>query len=133
MQLADRKWTADPHRHLGGELWWRLISHAGVLEHVGPATARTAVTVLEMLTKVISAEELFALIAFTKLMDVVQVLHTRIPIRRICELCTAVAACVGVRAFREYATLRRLGSWRFRGAWGSAHGRLGGGMESVFE
>ena len=50
---------------------------------------------LQVLAKVIGAEELLGLVAFAKLMHVIQVLGPSVPIRGIGELLTAITAYVG--------------------------------------
>lgn len=51
--------------------------------------------VLEMLSKVIGSEELLCLVAFTKLVSLVQVLCAKLPLRWVRKLHAAVTAHIG--------------------------------------
>lgn len=75
--------------------WWRrFILHACILEHVGPFTARSLVAVLQVLPEVISAEELFGLVALPKLVHMVQMFSANIPLRRVWEVLPTVATYI---------------------------------------
>jgi len=52
-------------------------------------------TVFQVLAEVVSPVELLCLIALSKLVDVVQVLSSNVPLRWVLEFLTAVAADVG--------------------------------------
>ena len=56
--------------------------------------------VFEMLAKMVCAEKLLGLVAFTKLVVVADMVSTCVPVRRICEFCTAKAASVGCSVVR---------------------------------
>lgn len=49
---------------------------------------------LQVLSEVVRAEELFGLVAFTKLMDMIQMLRPRFPIGRVGKFFTAISANV---------------------------------------
>jgi hypothetical protein len=51
-------------------------------------------TMLQVLSEVVCAEKLLGLVAFPKLMHMIQMLRSCFPIRRIGELCTAITANV---------------------------------------
>jgi len=78
----------------------RFILHASILKHVRPLPTGPSMAVLEVLTKVVSTVELLRLVALAKFVDMIKVLGSKIPLRRIGELFTAVPAVVcaaGVR------------------------------------
>jgi len=72
----------------------RLLAHARVLQHVGPFPAGAGVTVFQVLAEVIGAVEFFGLVAFSELVDLAQMLSPRLPVRRVGEFLSAVAAQV---------------------------------------
>jgi len=73
----------------------RLILHASGLQHIRPFPTCASVTVLQVLAKMVSTEELLRLIAFSKLMCVREMLPSSVPIGGfIRELITTVAASV---------------------------------------
>ena len=76
--------------------WERLVLHTGGLEHVRPFTTGPVMAVFEVLSEVISAEELLRLVAFAKLVNVIEVLSTLIPLRRIGKFFAAISTCIGV-------------------------------------
>jgi hypothetical protein len=61
-------------------LWWRLILHTGILEHVRPFATRALVTVLEMLSEMIRAEELLALVTLAEFVGLVQMFSADVPL-----------------------------------------------------
>lgn len=72
----------------------RLVLHASILEHVRPFAAGPMVAMLEVLSEMIGPEELLRLIAFPKIVYVVEVFGTVVPLRWVWELFSTVAACV---------------------------------------
>lgn len=103
-------------------LWRGFLAHACVLEHVCPSAARATVAVLEVLAKVIGPEELLGLVAFAELVNVVEVLDTRVPVWRVGKVLSAVPAGVG-------GCGRRVG-WRVRRRRSSVSSR-GSGQRRV--
>lgn len=82
-------------------LGWRLVSHAGVLQHVGPLSAGTSVTVLQVLSEMVCTEEFLCLVAFTKFVHMVQMLRSCVPICGIRKLFATVATNVCCRCTRR--------------------------------
>lgn len=62
---------------------WSFFLHTRGLEHVGPFAASTSMTMLQMLSKVIGPEELLALVAFSKFVNLTQMFGSCIPVRRV--------------------------------------------------
>lgn len=75
----------------------RLILHTSILEQIRPLPTRPRMRVFQMLTKVIRTEELLRLIALAKLMDMVQMFGSHVPLWDwvVGEFVAAVAAHVG--------------------------------------
>lgn len=71
-------------------LWWRLVLHASIFQHVGPLPARSRMTVFQVLPKVVGSEELLGLVTFAELVHVIQVSSAGFPIWRVWELFSAV-------------------------------------------
>jgi hypothetical protein len=69
----------------------RLIFHASGFQHISPLPTRTSMTVLEVLSKVIRAEELLGLVALAKFMHLAEMFGSSLPICRSGELFTAIA------------------------------------------
>lgn len=100
----------------------RLIPHACILELIRPFATGASVAVLQVLTEVVGAVELLVHIALAEFVDDVEVLDAFIPVRRIVELVSAIAAGV-------------CGSWRWILPVGSDghHGGRWGGVEDHVE
>lgn len=75
--------------------WWRLVLHASIFQHVGPFPACASVAMFQVLPEVVCPEELLALVALTKFVHMVEVFHAVVPVWRIHEFLTAVAAGIG--------------------------------------
>lgn len=89
---------------------------------------------LEVLTEVVCTEELLALIAFTKLVDVVEMVHSYVPVRRIRKFLAAVPTCVCVGGVREASRVGRLLLCnRSMGCRGGGHIGVHGGVEGILE
>lgn len=78
----------------GAWLWWWLVSHTGVLQHVSPFAASPSMAVFQMLPEVVCTEEFLGLVTLSELMHMVQVFRARFPIGRIGEFFSTVAAYV---------------------------------------
>lgn len=81
--------------HLVQRLRRRLVPDARRLQHIGPLATRARVAVLQVLPEMVRAKELLALVALAKLVHVVQVFNTCVPVRWVGKLAAAVAAGVG--------------------------------------
>lgn len=57
-----------------------LIHEARILQHVGPLAAGTGMAVLEMLTEVVGAVKLLGRVAFSKLVHLLEVANTLVPV-----------------------------------------------------
>lgn len=82
-------------RHSRQRLWWGLIFHASLFQLVCPLPTSTSVTMLQMLSEVICSEKLLCLIAFAKLVSLVQVVDPILPLGWIHELFTAISTGIG--------------------------------------
>lgn len=72
----------------------RLVFHACEFQHISPFSRCALVAVLQVLPEVISPEEFLRLVAFAKFVHVVEVLGAHIPLRRVRELLSTIAANV---------------------------------------
>lgn len=77
-------------------LWWLLLFHASIFENVGPLATRPSMTMLQVLTEVVGAEEFLRIVTFPEFVHCRQVLEATVPIwsREIGEFLTAIPACV---------------------------------------
>ena len=73
----------------------RFVVHTSVLQHVRPLPTLALMTVFQMLAKVVCSIELFGLVAFSKLVDVVQMLGSNVPLWWIGEFFAAIATNIG--------------------------------------
>ena len=118
------RWQMTRNMPLEGCRRKRFFLHAGILQHVRPFSAGPGVAVLEMLSKVIGAEELFGLVAFAEFVNVGEMSHPGFPVwlRLAGEFLAAIAA--NVRRDRMHRR-RRIGGIRSR--WDGALGMEGSG------
>ena len=79
----------------------RFLTLATVLQNICPFPTLARMTMLQMLSKMVGSVELLGCIAFTKLMDIGQMLDAILPISRVIwEIFTTEATCVIVRTAR---------------------------------
>jgi hypothetical protein len=97
-----------------------LVLDTSRLQQVGPLAAGCAMTVLEMLPKVVGSEELLVLVALAELVHIAQVFGARLPVRRVVgKQRTAVATHVrpGMDALGRCMRMKNLWLWRKSCAW----------------
>lgn len=75
------------------EVHWLLL-HTGVFEHVGPLPTGAGMAVFQVLSEVISPEELLGLIALGELVNVLYVIDANIPVLLGCHASTSAAAWI---------------------------------------
>lgn len=59
---------------------WVLVQKAGVFQHVGPLAAGSGMAVLQMLTEVVGAVKLLGRVAFPKLVHLLKMADTLLPV-----------------------------------------------------
>lgn len=87
------------HARVNG-LRWGLILHARIFQLICPFSTGSGMTVLQMLTEVVCAEEFLVDVALSKFVHDVEMLNALVPIRWVVELAPTISASIGGSGWR---------------------------------
>jgi hypothetical protein len=76
----------------------RFVPHAGVLQHISPLATRPSMAVFQVLTKMVGAEKLLGFVAFAKLVNMIEVVGSHVPLWGVWEFVAAIPAYISESA-----------------------------------